>query len=139
MVTKLLIFIFAVTMLIFGGLIYLFFREEVIFVSCVGSCFPAELPNYNDLISQDIFGYIFLYLLPDALWYSSLLLVDLLLRSDSWYSKVVTIVTMALPFIFELLQNVEIVHGTFDWFDILTYLLTLIIFLLCTKNFYFKD
>ena len=126
-------------MLILGGLIYILFREEVIFTSWLTALIPFELPNYGAFINHNTFlGYILLYSLADALWYGSLLLFDLRLRSDKWYSKMMTLLTMALPFALELMQLCGVMPGTFDWIDIITYLLTLLIFTLCSRNFYYK-
>ena len=132
--------ILASVMLILGGLIYVLFREEVIFTSWITSLLPIELSNYGAYIDHNtIAGYILLFVVADALWYGSLLLYDLILRSDVWYSKMMTLLAMALPFIFELLQLCGIMPGTFDWIDITIYLLTLITFTLCTRSFYCKS
>lgn len=133
------ILIVAFVMLVLGSCIYIFFREEVIFTSWIPDSWMAVLPNYGDKIdSESLVGHIFLYSLADALWYGSLLLVESQLRSGVWYSKVITVATMALPFVLELLQWAGVIAGTFDWIDIIIYLLTLITFLLCSRNFYFK-
>lgn len=133
------IFILASTMLALGGLIYILFREEVIFTSWLRTTLHINPPICGHIVDGDtIVGYIILFSLADALWYGALLLFDLLLRSDTLYSRVITLLTTSFPFIFELLQLCHIIPGTFDCFDILTYLLTLILFLLCSKKFYFK-
>lgn len=128
-----------ILMLVLGGLIYILFRENVIFTSWLASLIPYELPYYGTIINHNTLGgYIFLFSLADALWYGSLLLFDFQLRSNTWYSKLMTLLTMALPFIFELAQLWNYMPGTFDWIDIIIYLLTLLIFILCSKNFYYK-
>lgn len=133
------ILLLAFIMLVLGGCIYLFFRKEVIFTSWIPDVWLHAMPNYCDKIdSNSLLGRIFLYSLPDGLWYGSLLLVDLLLRSNTSYSRVITLLTISLPFIFELLQLCHIMRGTFDWIDITIYLLTLYTFLLCSRKFYFK-
>lgn len=130
------ILLLALVMLCFGGVIYLFFRDEVIFTSWLYDSFSINPPKFHNAINTDtVFGYIFLYSLADALWYGSLLLVESQLRSNTWYSKAVTVATMALPFAFEFLQLGGIMPGTFDWVDVLIYLLTLITFILCRRNF----
>ena len=131
--------ILASVMLILGGLIYVLFREEVIFTSWITSLLPIELPNYGAYIDHNtIMGYILLFVVADALWYGSLLLFDLLLRSDTPYSRVISLLTISFPFLYELLQLCGIMPGTFDWIDITIYLLTLITFILCTRKFYFR-
>ena len=129
--------ILAFIMLVLGSLIYIFFREEVIFTSWITN--RVDIPNYGYLINGDtVIGHILLYSLADALWYGALLFMDLLLRSDTPYSRVITYLTMALPFIWECSQLLDILPGTFDWTDILIYLLTLIIFTLWSRKFYYK-
>ncbi len=39
--------------------------------------------------------------------------------------KKITLLLIAVPFVFELLQWVGVMAGTFDWIDIIIYLLTL--------------
>ena len=96
------ILLLALVMLCLGGVIYLFFRDEVIFTSWLFDSFSINPPKFHNAINTDtVFGYIFLYSLADALWYGSLLLVESQLRSNTWYSKAVTVATMALPFAFE--------------------------------------
>ena len=133
------ILVVAFVMLVLGSGIYIFFREEVIFTSWIPDSWMAVLPNYGDKIdSESLVGRIFLYSLADGLWYGSLLLFDLLLRNNTPYSRVITLLTISLPFVFELLQLCHVMRGTFDWIDIIIYLLTLSTFLLCSRKFYFK-
>ena len=133
------ILILAFVMLILGGCIYIFFREEVIFTSWIPDSWLTILPNYSDKIDSDsLLGHVFLYSIADALWYASLLLLDYRLRSNTLYSQVITLLAISSPYIIELLQLCHIMPGTFDWIDIIIYLLTLISFLLCSRKFCFK-
>lgn len=130
-------YIVAFVMLILGCLIYLFFRDAVIFTSWLSEHFGLEMPNYGHIINGNTFlGGIFLYSLADALWYGSMLLFERPLRTDNWASRVMTIMIVFLPFILEFLQYTGVISGTFDWNDIIIYLLTLITFLLCSRNLY---
>ena len=129
--------VIAFIMLVLGSVIYLFFREQVIFTSWIGRY--VDIPNYGYLINGDtVIGHILLYSLADALWYGALLLMNLLLCSDTPYSRTITYLTMALPFIREFSQLLDILPGTVDWTDIFIYLLTLIIFTLWSRKFYYK-
>lgn len=127
--------ILAFTMLTLGGAIYLFFREPVLFTSWIPSIWWAEIPHYGHLINAESFmGGFFLYSLADALWYGSLLIIEYQLRSNTLFSRIMILTTVTLPFVYEVLQRIGFVSGTFDWNDILAYLLTLLIFILCTRK-----
>ena len=133
------IYVIAFIMLAMGGSIYLLFRNEVIFTSWVSDFFAANITKYDHIINPESFiGGIFLYSLADALWYGSLLLFELPLRSDNWYSRMMTIAVVILPFLLELLQFLGIISGVFDWNDILIYLLTLITISLCVRKLYYN-
>ena len=123
----------AFALLLIGASIYLLFRQDAIFVSWIDAdilqCLRIEMPdNYNG-----IFTYIFLYCLPDALWYAALLVLQKPFVRYGLLNKILFYVCVTLPFAMEMLQYLGLMPGTFDWFDILTYFITLIIILLCER------
>lgn len=71
--------------------------------------------------------YFIVYCLPDGLWYASLLLLLKALSSYDLFSFATYVLGVASPFILEILQYARIIPGTFDLFDIITYVITLII------------
>lgn len=89
------------------------------------------------LESKNLYNYFLVYCLPDALWYMSLLLLQtFFLAEKGLLNRLLIIIAIILPFLLEIFQYFEIISGTFDWYDILTYCLTLIFYLLCLKNYF---
>ncbi len=89
------------------------------------------------LESKNLYNYFLVYCLPDALWYMSLLLLQtFFLAGKGLLNRLLIIIAIILPFLLEIFQYFEIISGTFDWYDILTYCLTLIFYLLCLKNYF---
>jgi hypothetical protein len=75
------------------------------------------------------------YNAPDGLWlYSFLMCLILIWQSDRkpesfvWFFSLIT-----ATFLSELLQKFSIIHGSFDIYDMLAYLIAL---LLCTLNYF---
>lgn len=131
------IYAIAFLMLALGCSIYLLFREKVIFTIKLSELLSEDMPNCAYVFDHESYvGGIFLYSLADAMWYGSLLLFEFPLRSDNLCSKTITFAVVVLPFILELLQLWGVIAGTFDMNDILLYVLTLIIFSLCSKKIY---
>lgn len=123
----------AFALLLVGAVIYVLFRQDAIFVSWIDADIlkrlRIEMPdNYNG-----IFTYILLYCLPDALWYAALLVLQKPFVQYGLLNKILFYICVILPFAMEILQYFGIMPGTFDWFDILTYFITLTIILLCEK------
>lgn len=132
MTSKRTIHILFVSMLliVIGAGIYLFFRTSIIAFSL---CHIA--PNeYYIGNTNNPFIYFLLFCLPDALWYMSLLLVQtLFLFERGWLNRILVGVAISLPFLWETGQYFGLISGTFDWFDVITYCITLILFL-CLKK-----
>lgn len=123
----------AFALLLVGAIIYLLFRQDVIFVSWIDADILQRLRIEMSDNHNGIFTYIFLYCLPDALWYAALLVLQKPFVRYGLLSKILFCICVILPFTMEILQYFGLWPGTFDWFDILTYLTTLIILLLCEK------
>lgn len=126
----------ALILLIFGCVFYTVCRQDIIFFSLLGK------PNFLEYIRYDIHyqeGNIFLYFLlfcfPDAVWYMALLLLQKqFYNADSVFSKVLFCLSALLPFVLEFMQYFGIIAGTFDVFDLITYLITFLIFLIVWKR-----
>ena len=125
---------FSLLFLLLGTLIHCTCRQDVIFL------LPLQGSELLEAIKIDIHYngnpliYFFLFCLSDALWYLALLMTQLKLCDGSLFMKFLFGLSIALPFIWELWQRLNPMLGTFDWFDIFTYLLTLIMFMLCVKR-----
>lgn len=122
-------------LLLVGALIYATCRQDAMFLMSVNPELLAKIKVEVDYTNCNLFMYLILFCLPDALWYMALLIVQTELYSgERLLEKVLFHLSIALPFILEMLQKVDFMPGTFDWFDIFTYLLTLMIFILCQRN-----
>lgn len=119
--------------LIVGTGIYFVFRSPIRIFEILGIV-QDQIIRLN---TQNIFAYFLIYCLPDALWYMSLLLLQTsFLGGKRFLNRLLIIIAIVLPFLLEIFQHFEIISGTFDWYDILTYCLTLIFYLLCLKKLF---
>ena len=117
----------ALFLVLLGGLIYLTFRQDIVAFSLISSdCLNAIKISLNN---ERVATYFFLYCLPDALWYFSLLLFQLP-YTQTIQGKFLFGLSAMLPFVMEFFQKFGIIKGTFDWWDILTYVIVLTITLI---------
>lgn len=122
---QLLLLMLSVLLLLCGFLTYYFFRPEVVAVSMLHSFVP--LPQYrlpgtwNRSVVQALAGH-----LPDICWYASLLLAGMCCLPQTGSRRFALLFATA-PLMLELLQGVHMIPGTFDWWDILDYSLTLLL------------
>lgn len=125
------------TLLITGALIYAFLRQNVLFLTFIPSDLLAKIKIDIDYSNCTIVTYFIIFCLPDALWYAALLIFQSGLSEKDIAAKSVFIASVLLPFIYEMMQKTGQIPGTFDWMDIFTYTLTLLILFLCQrKQFY---
>lgn len=121
----------AVVCLLLGIGIYYFFRMPIIAFTKLHIT-QVEIQTVN---KENPFIYFLIYCLPDALWYMSLLLVQtLFFEEKGWLNRLLVGTAISLPFLLEIGQYFGFVSGTFDWYDILTYCITLILFLCLRKT-----
>lgn len=124
-------------LMLIGAMIYIIFRQDVYFLMCFPTELLTKLKIDVDYANCSIGTYFFIFCLPDSLWYASLLTF----QSACYERRKITIIllyaSIFLPFIYEFLQKIGIIAGTFDIMDLLTYLLTLIIVLLCQRKHFF--
>ena len=121
----------AILLLLIGAGIYATCRQSVIFLE------PLRETKLLDFLKIDIsyydgniLTYFLLFCLPDILWYIALLLLSKHFYNCSFIvSKILFYFTISLPFLFEFLQYLRILHGTFDIVDIFFYSLTLLFFI----------
>ena len=125
----------AILLLIIGACIYTTCRQDVIFLAPLHQTIFLELIKINIQYQNDnIFTYFFLFCLPDVLWYIALLLLQVQFYNRSLANKFLFYLAAALPFILEFLQYFKIIAGTFDIMDIISYLVTFLIFLIVWKR-----
>jgi hypothetical protein len=123
------------SLLLIGCGIYAVFKQNIFFLqrfqhSLILQLIKIELP-YND----NPFRYFFLYIIPDVLWYSALLFIMIGLHQTGInISRIILLIAIFSPFALEALQYYHCIAGTFDILDILTYLLTILIFVLWIRK-----
>lgn len=108
-----------------GSIIYFCFRPNIIIFDMFNIRFDSLHHSNNNVVNYLI------YCLPDGFWFSALLLIQFGISNNPY--NFMFLLCVLSPFILEICQ-ITFLPGTFDWFDIITYLLTLIIFCLCVKR-----
>ena len=119
-------------LLLLGTGIYFTFRTPIRIFEMLG------ITQYQIVVleTQNSFNYFLVFCSSDALWYMSLLLLQTyFLAGKGFLNRLLIVIAIILPFLLETFQYFEIISGTFDWYDILTYCLTLILFLCLRKLF----
>ena len=122
------VFVVSIALLMIGTGIYFIFRTPIRVFEMLG------ITQYQIVVlkTQNPFNYFLVYCFSDALWYMSLLLLQTYFLIGKGFLNRLLII---LPFLLEVFQYFDIMSGTFDWYDILTYCLTLILFLCLKKLF----
>ena len=115
-------------MVISGAGIYITARHYIIFFRWIPASVINSFQEYTINDSSPL-GYLIVYCLPDGLWYGALLLLQSTLIGRSYASKVIYRISIALPFVWEILQIHNAVPGTFDPLDLCTYLVILFLFI----------
>ncbi|MBR6068453.1 MAG: hypothetical protein IKP45_11720 [Bacteroidales bacterium] len=123
--------IMASLLIVTGSLVYLFFRQDIILFRWIGirdllASIKCETDGGGAFLH-----YFMMYCLSDVLWYAALLiLASTFYVREVLVSKILFATMVLMPFILEFLQLARLIPGTFDWYDIVFYCLTLIIFIL---------
>ena len=126
------ILVASIALLIIGAGVYFIFRTPIRVFEMLG------ITQYQIVVlqNQNPFNYFLVYCSSDALWYMSLLLLQtFFLAGKGFVNRLLIVIAIILPFLLEMFQYFNIMCGTFDWYDILTYCLTLILFLCLKKLF----
>ena len=126
------ILVASIALLIIGAGVYFIFRTPIRIFEMLG------ITQYQIVVleTQNSFNYFLVYCSSDALWYMSLLLLQtFFLAGKGFVNRLLIVIAIILPFLLEMFQYFNIMCGTFDWYDILTYCLTLILFLCLKKLF----
>ena len=103
--------------LLLGGILYYIFCPNVFFVKCIDSVTEIEVhlrPDMNNLIMRLVRFYGF-----DIIWAFSFTNMFFILVSilHNWRNRYILIPIVFVSSI-ELLQKTDIMHGTFDYIDI---------------------
>jgi hypothetical protein len=123
--------IIAGILIVAGSIVYLFFRPNIILFNKLGMTNFLSGIQIEVNVSQNFFVYFLMYCLSDVLWYAALLiLASTFYVKEVLVSKILFATMVLMPFVLELLQLARLLPGTFDWYDIVFYCITLIIFVL---------
>ena len=108
-----------------GFLSYVFFRPDTYFHVCV-----KEIVNIPESNSDGLVTYIFKYYFSDFAWAFSLTVSLSLIHS----LKDSAVISFLFGVIWEIMQKMKIVKGTFDVVDILVYFIAVIISIQTIKS-----
>ena len=126
----------AFLLLVIGAAVYAIFRQDVIFLAPLQGTSFLEWIKIDITYQGNIFVYFLLFVLADILWYLALLLVQVQFYNRGIWNKILFYTAAILPFIHEFGQYFNIFAGTFDWVDVIAYILTFLIFMLVWKRKY---
>lgn len=115
--------------LLSGSVIYILYTPSVFFIRTTFSLSTLFTLQENLRWIKYIFSdtAFIRYHLSDILWYQSLLFMIIYIYhiKKIFHAGVVYYFAISLPFVFEILQLVRLIPGTFDWWDIFFYLILL--------------
>lgn len=125
----------AISSLTAGCLIYLLIRQDIIAFHWIGKPQWMESFRINIGYNGDLLTYCLLYCVSDALWYFSLLILQFQFYNKEFIlCRILLYSTIVMPFTLEILQYFKLTSGTFDIFDIIFYLIALLIVLKIYNN-----
>ncbi|MDH6303662.1 hypothetical protein M2459_000404 [Parabacteroides sp. PF5-5] len=126
--------IFAIILFLIGCLIYLTCRQDILLFTYLGDSVFLKKINISIFYDGNPLIYFFLFCFPDFLWYLALLIIQFAFYKTGIVGKIIFYVAIILPFILEIMQLHDIISGTYDIFDIITYIVTFLLWL----SYYFK-
>ena len=136
--TRILEAIIGVAVLVVGGLIYVRYRSEsLIMFDCFrGLGLTEDIENFrNNVEMPNVYGWV-KYNMPAGLWlFAYMFIIDSIWGKDK--NNVYRCFLYILPFlaiISEVMQYVGILPGTFDYMDLLSYILSIILFTIIKKE-----
>jgi len=121
-----------------GGSIYLLFRPKTLlmfkWVELLG--LNEYIDRLRDMVSGITLNHITLYSLPDGLWLASyIIVVNTIVSKDNKVNLLFwSFLLPAIAVTFEILQIPGVIPGVFDVFDLICYILPLLIYLIYLKH-----
>lgn len=114
-----------------GGLIYIIFRSETIRMFTwadnlgLGNCVSRLRFYYGDIYVSDFIK----YSVPDGLWLLAyLLIIDIIWNESNIFKRLFIYALPIIAISSEFMQLFGIVHGIFDFYDLINYFGALIIY-----------
>lgn len=124
---------FAALFLFFGYVNYILFHPDSYFLSFFNLKFSVITISQTSL--QNFFSGQFC----DIAWCVSLYLIIVMLSEKMYLHLADRFILLLLPFVTELLQKFQWMPGTFDWYDLMSYFIVLIIFILLFPHLIFTS
>ena len=121
-----------------GGSIYLLFRPKTLlmfkWVESLG--LNEYIDRLRDMVSGITLNHITLYSLPDGLWLASyIIVVNTIVSKDNKVNLLFwSFLLPAIAVTFEILQIPGVIPGVFDVFDLICYIVPLLIYLIYLKH-----
>jgi hypothetical protein len=133
---KIMNIIIAFLPLLFGGLIYVFFRDEnIIFLSWLKIINIDSILLNQFVYDENIISSFIIYSCPNGLWIlSGLLMLKIIWRYNKIILLIYSIIFIVLGISFEIGQYFNILLGTFDILDIISILFFSTIGLVINNN-----
>jgi hypothetical protein len=113
----------AVIALLLGLTNYLLFNPHIVLFHWLGMHPVKSILIQNPVLSLFFRGYF-----SDIAWCIALCLVVSYLSKHKYLSDAGKLLILSIPFLSEIGQYLSIIPGTFDWFDMLTYLVVITIY-----------
>ncbi len=130
-------FLCAWILLAIGAFIYLMYRSPdlVIFKWCDSLGVLDDVMKYRLNFADTDIGIFSKYCLPDGLWIASYIIVihSIIHKADKKALLFWSLILPLIAIVFELLQIPGIIPGTFDYLDIVAYVIPLLLYLLVVK------
>lgn len=112
-----------------GSLNYLFFHPDIILFHVI------HLPAIHLFSIENIFIQHFLTgYFSDITWCIALCLVTIVLADLNYLKRGGIMLILTVPFLSEAAQYFGFILGTFDWYDVLTYLAIVFLFVLFSST-----
>lgn len=115
----------AILSLVAGVLNYLIYQPDLILLHTFKLPFLGNFRSYSKPLQFFFRGYF-----SDITWCIALCLITIVLSELKYLSFGGKIFIFTLPFLTETAQYFGVIHGTFDWLDILTYVTIIFVFVL---------
>ena len=119
--------------------LFLGFTNYIIFQPDIPVLIFFKFNHSSATVPSLFFQNFFVGHFSDIAWCISLYLCVVVLSEKVQLSFADRIVLLFLPFFTELLQKFHLIYGTFDWYDMISYLIVLIFFVSIFPNLINKN
>lgn len=128
--------IFGVLLLMCGCLIYLLFRSENInlYQWCSSIALADSIEQLRNRVCDYQVSEFIRFSLPDGLYCASyILVVDAIWHNEKIIRHWIVALIPAIALFSEIFQYFRVVNGTFDWYDLICYVIPLLLYYISTN------